>query len=135
MMEGESDKSILFHFFERYYDPEESYSHLEHQVQMAITSSTLSIEKVFEEKICIFKTDKNWKKKEKEKKNQKEKEKERELVLMKNKRLCLLVEAEILFEEYCDSLTYFFLKKVNYFFIILFFDHNFFFSERSPTQK
>jgi len=52
------------------------------------------------------------KKKEKEKKSQKEKEKEREFTLNKNKKISLLVEAEILFEEFFDSLNYFFMKKV-----------------------
>ena len=30
----------------------------------------------------------------------------------KNKKISLLVEAELIFEEFYDSLTYFFLKKV-----------------------
>ena len=51
-------------------------------------------------------------KKEKEKKNPKEKEKEREYAMNKNKKITMLVETEILFEEFCDSLTYFFMKKV-----------------------
>jgi len=47
MIRDDTDKNILFHFFERYYDPEESLSHYEHQYQMAMTQSSIGVEKVF----------------------------------------------------------------------------------------
>lgn len=46
MIDSENDKNILFHFFERFYDSDDSFSNYEHQYQLLISQSTVSLEKV-----------------------------------------------------------------------------------------
>lgn len=51
-----------------------------------------------------------YQKNEREKKNPKDKEKEKEYIISKNKKICNLMETELIFEEYLDLLIGFFLK-------------------------